>query len=151
MTVIYSKWPWNIPTFSFQSPPPKFTQIWFENIPSGNPDVEVFFPRHFPSVKIMNSSFKMQNQTVPRFRWHGGRITSVLENWIQFFSSRGRCYDHNFRQFLAKNCLFLKNNAVIKCLLKQAVVCSKNPNFFGENIFTIITSVAESWVYFEPK
>jgi hypothetical protein len=44
MAVKYSKWPYNIPIFSFQGPS-KFTQIWifgFENIASGNPVAQTF-------------------------------------------------------------------------------------------------------------
>jgi hypothetical protein len=40
MPVIYSKWPYNVPTLSIPRPSkiyPKW-DFWFENKPSGNPD-----------------------------------------------------------------------------------------------------------------
>jgi hypothetical protein len=59
------------------------------------------------------------------------------------------CYDRNFLRFLlifGKKMRFYSNtNAMIKFLQKLAVACAKPANFyanlFGENIFTIITSV----------
>jgi hypothetical protein len=39
MAVIYSKWTWNIPTISISRPSKIYPNwnLWFENIPSGNP------------------------------------------------------------------------------------------------------------------
>jgi hypothetical protein len=64
-------------------------------------------------------------------------------------AARGRCYDHNFLQFLAKKIgvFFSKTNVRIKFLQKVAAVSAKNANIFakklGENIFKIITSVPD--------
>jgi hypothetical protein len=69
-----------------------------------------------------------------------GENSKKLKSW-------GRCYDHNFRQFSAKEFafFFLKNNVMIKLLhhlalfrVKNAIICQL---FLGENIFKIITSV----------
>jgi hypothetical protein len=52
---------------------------------------------------------------------------------------RGRCYDHNFRQFLAKKLAFSqKNNVMIKILHNLALLWVKNANFllnFSAKIF----------------
>jgi hypothetical protein len=50
----------------------------------------------------------------------------------------GRCYDHNFLRFLP---IFSKTNAMIKFLHNlHGFVLSQKRQFFGENIFKIITS-----------
>jgi hypothetical protein len=61
-------------------------------------------------------------------------------------TSRGQCYDHNFLRFSAKILSFFsKTNVMIKILHNLALFRVKNANFFaeffGENIFKIITSV----------
>jgi hypothetical protein len=62
----------------------------------------------------------------------------------------GRCYDHNFLQFLPMFgeiiCVFLKNQCYDHNFCKKlAVVWAKNADifakFFGETIFKIVTSV----------
>jgi hypothetical protein len=64
--------------------------------------------------------------------------------------NRGRCYDHNFWRFLPifgeKLAFFSKTNATYnqKFALFSFVFSQKAPffrNFFGKNIFKIITSV----------
>jgi hypothetical protein len=66
--------------------------------------------------------------------------------WSRRIGSWGRCYDHNFQQFLTffgeKIGVFLKNQCYDQNL---ALFWVKNANifaeFFGENILKIITSV----------
>jgi hypothetical protein len=73
--------------------------------------------------------------------------------------TRGRCYDHNFRQFLEffgkKMAFFSKTNVMIKFLNNLALFGVKNANFFTEffckNILKIITSVPDAFLKKLPK
>jgi hypothetical protein len=67
----------------------------------------------------------------------------------------GRCFDHNFLQFLPifgeKNGVFLKNQCYDQIFENWALFWVKNANFFakffGENISKIITSVPGDFVF----
>jgi hypothetical protein len=69
--------------------------------------------------------------------------------------TRGRCYDHDFLQFLTifgdKIGVFLKTNVMINFIQNLALFSVKKrqffAKFFGENIFKIITSVPD-WAIF---
>jgi hypothetical protein len=66
--------------------------------------------------------------------------------------TRGRCYDHYifsaiFANFRRKNGVFLKNKCFDQILAKTTPIFY--PNFFGENIFRIITSGPEVKLYFQ--
>jgi hypothetical protein len=67
MATKYSKWSWNITTFSI-SRPSKFYpnwDFWFENKPSGNPVHDQFQTKAFPKEKkiwhIMSDPLTLEN------------------------------------------------------------------------------------------
>jgi hypothetical protein len=52
----------------------------------------------------------------------------LLEN----YRSRGRCYDHNFLRFSAKNGVFLKNQCYDQILSQFSFVSSQKRQFFAD-------------------
>jgi hypothetical protein len=91
---------------------------------------------------LQNNTKSIAHKPSPKPRPGSGRT------WAQ---SRGRCYDHNFLRFLTifceKNGFFLKNQCYDQFFQNLALFWVKNANifadFFGENIFKIITSVPD--------
>jgi hypothetical protein len=140
MTLKYSKWPLNIPAFSILRPS-NITQSGIFGLKTNHlaalgTEFQIG-PIWKPKVVIAHAQIqcdqtclgKVKQKNVPKN--HPG---SSL--WSQFSAIFA-----NFRR--KKTGVFSKINVMINFFQKLAVVCAKKCQFFGKNIFKIITSVPD--------
>jgi hypothetical protein len=97
--------------------------IW---VLSFHPGYVVFLPGSavsFLGIKCYTQFFKYQQ-------------SCFAPNYVQNFTTRGRCFDHNFLRFSTIFCekigVFLKTNVMIKILDNLPLFWVKNANFFAE-------------------
>jgi hypothetical protein len=81
LAIIYSKWPWNIPTFPIPRPSKIYPNwdFWFENIQSGSPGCEVAWPTSDAGGRSVSASSWAEN-----YFFGLGKKQSGVARWFIF-------------------------------------------------------------------